>query len=75
MNFLEGILRQENDRLYVDFDTFKIYIPEGKFKTANMYVDKEDYLREFVRRTSMSSPMFPMRKRKMWLSRPLTLAN
>ena len=41
MNFLEGILRQENDRLYVDFDTFKIYIPEGKFKTANMYVDKE----------------------------------
>mgnify|MGYP001347245951 CR=1 FL=1 len=41
MNFLEGVLRQDNGRLYVDFGTFKIYIPAGKFQTANMYVDKE----------------------------------
>jgi len=41
MNFLEGVLRQENGRLYVDFETFKIYVPAGKFQTANMYVDKE----------------------------------
>jgi multiple sugar transport system ATP-binding protein len=41
MNFLEGVLRQENGRLYVDFNTFKIYVPEGKFQTANMYADKE----------------------------------
>ena len=41
MNFMEGILRKEGDRLYVDLETFKIYIPEGKFKTADMYVDKE----------------------------------
>ncbi|NLY90511.1 MAG: sn-glycerol-3-phosphate ABC transporter ATP-binding protein UgpC, partial [Firmicutes bacterium] len=38
MNFLEGVLRQENGRLYVDFETYKIYVPAGKFQTANMYV-------------------------------------
>ncbi|NLW09098.1 MAG: sn-glycerol-3-phosphate ABC transporter ATP-binding protein UgpC [Firmicutes bacterium] len=41
MNFLEGVLKEENDRLYVDLETFKVYVPEGKFKTAKMYVDKE----------------------------------
>ena len=41
MNFMEGTLRKENSSLYVDFGSFKIYVPEGKFKTANMYVDKE----------------------------------
>ena len=41
MNFLEGVLKEENDRLYVDLETFRIYVPEGRFKTAKMYVDKE----------------------------------
>ncbi|HBT17730.1 MAG TPA: sugar ABC transporter ATP-binding protein, partial [Firmicutes bacterium] len=41
MNFMEGVLKQENNRLYVDLETIKIYVPAGKFKTANMYVDKE----------------------------------
>jgi multiple sugar transport system ATP-binding protein len=25
----------------VDLETFRVYVPEGKFKTAKMYVDKE----------------------------------
>ncbi|NLM37855.1 MAG: sn-glycerol-3-phosphate ABC transporter ATP-binding protein UgpC [Firmicutes bacterium] len=41
MNFLEGVVRKANGRIYVDFGTFKLYVPEGKFKTVNMYVDKE----------------------------------
>jgi len=41
MNFLEGVLKEENDRLYADLESFRVYIPEGKFKTAKMYVNKE----------------------------------
>jgi multiple sugar transport system ATP-binding protein len=41
MNFMEGVLRKENGRLCVDMGTFKLFVPEGKFKTADMYVDKE----------------------------------
>ncbi len=41
MNFMEGVLKQEGGRLYVDMETFKIYVPEGKFKTAEKYIDKE----------------------------------
>ena len=31
MNFMEGVLKQENNRLYVDLETIKIYVPAGKF--------------------------------------------
>ena len=41
MNFLDGVLKEENGRLFVDLDVFKIYVPEGRFKNAQAYVGKE----------------------------------
>ncbi len=41
MNFLEGVLKEEDGRLYADLESFRVYVPEGKFKTARMYVGKE----------------------------------
>lgn len=41
MNFLEGAIREENGKLFVDLDEFRVVIPEGKFKTIGNYVNKE----------------------------------
>ncbi|HEY8343859.1 MAG TPA: sn-glycerol-3-phosphate ABC transporter ATP-binding protein UgpC [Bacillota bacterium] len=41
MNFLDGVLKEENDQLYVDFGVFRVDVPEGRFKTARNYLNKE----------------------------------
>ena len=41
MNFLDGVLKEENDQLYVDFDVFRVNVPEGRFKTVRNYLNKE----------------------------------
>jgi len=41
MNFLDGVLKEENGQLFVDFEVFRVNVPEGKFKTAKSYLNKE----------------------------------
>ena len=41
MNFLDGVLKEENGRLMVDLSVAKIYLPEGRFKNARAYINKE----------------------------------
>lgn len=41
MNFLDGVLKEENGKIYVDFNSFKFFVPEGRFKNIRAYVGKE----------------------------------
>ncbi|HEX2953075.1 MAG TPA: sn-glycerol-3-phosphate ABC transporter ATP-binding protein UgpC [Bacillota bacterium] len=41
MNFLDGVLKEEGGRLYVDLQVNKVYLPEGRFKNAKAYLNKE----------------------------------
>jgi len=40
MNFLDGVVKDDNGKLVVDFDVFKVRIPEGKFKNVRQYLNK-----------------------------------
>lgn len=40
MNFLDGVVKEENGKLVVDFEVFKVRIPEGKFKNVRQYLNK-----------------------------------
>lgn len=41
MNFNDAILLEENGKLVVDLGTFKLNIPDGRFKNARAYIGKE----------------------------------
>ncbi|MGE5598228.1 MAG: ABC transporter ATP-binding protein [Bacteroidota bacterium] len=41
MNTMNGVLKQEGTRIYADLGTFKLYIPEGKFKSISKYIGQE----------------------------------
>lgn len=41
MNFLDGVVKDENGRLIVDFNDFKVTIPDGKFKNIRQYLNKQ----------------------------------
>ncbi|HPT88277.1 MAG TPA: sn-glycerol-3-phosphate ABC transporter ATP-binding protein UgpC [Bacillota bacterium] len=40
MNFLDGVVKDDNGKLVVDFEAFKVRIPEGKFKNVRQYLNK-----------------------------------
>ena len=41
MNFLDGVIKEENGKLFVDLSSFKVKIPEGKFKQIRQYLNKQ----------------------------------
>jgi len=41
MNFLNGVVKEENSRIIVDLGTFKIKISDGKFKNIRQYLNRE----------------------------------
>ncbi len=40
MNFLDGVVKEEGGKLVVDLGTFKVKVPEGKFKNIREYNNK-----------------------------------
>ncbi|HOJ76644.1 MAG TPA: sn-glycerol-3-phosphate ABC transporter ATP-binding protein UgpC [Bacillota bacterium] len=40
MNFLDGVVKEINGSLYVDFEAFKVKIPESRFKNVRQYLNK-----------------------------------
>lgn len=41
MNFLDGVVKEENGKLLVDLGSFKIKIADGKFKNVRQYLNKQ----------------------------------
>ncbi|MGQ9779787.1 MAG: ABC transporter ATP-binding protein [Bacillota bacterium] len=41
MNTMNAVLKQEGGRIYADLGSFRLYIPEGKFKTIGKYIGQE----------------------------------
>ena len=41
MNTMNAVLKQEGGRIYADLGSFKLYIPEGKFKSIGKYIGQE----------------------------------
>ena len=41
MNFLDGVIKEENGKLVVDCQSLKVKIPDGKFKNIKQYLNKQ----------------------------------
>lgn len=41
MNMINGVLQEENGKTIIDFNSFKLTIPEGRFKNIKAYMGKE----------------------------------
>jgi multiple sugar transport system ATP-binding protein len=41
MNFMDAIIKDDNGHLYVDGGSFKVNVPDGKFKNVRQYLNKQ----------------------------------
>ncbi|MGE5528450.1 MAG: ABC transporter ATP-binding protein [Patescibacteria group bacterium] len=41
MNTMNAVLKQDGNRIYADFESYRLYIPEGKFKSIGKYIGQE----------------------------------
>ena len=41
MNTMNAVLKQDGSRIYADLGSFKLYIPDGKFKSIGKYIGQE----------------------------------